>query len=1037
LKNLREQEAALTNVLRSNPNAVLQGRLKEVRAEMAQVLGEQSDLISRATSEENRRSLSEFQLMLNDRMSSLQGAYNREQNEIWERYNAEVKAAQLAGQSIHEIENKKDNDVLASRKRLFEETLKLYQDQLMWEQSLATYGTEGEQRRAEARINELQDRIAKLRDDYQTAVGLGINKVSGADDAKNKLEKGVTNLNNMRDKIAKLGAEIRGANPDLAELQEMLDRREFGPMGAPEVQHLVDKTREAIAELEKLEKIRDGQKKAEQDLKRIKERNIEDEFDLIERRSGKTLTESERFVMKIQRGFYPGMGPRSEIEKLLDGVSGGFDKAGSKANQFGDVARENAFGPQVVDSINSVNEALRTTGVIIGSLANGLSSLDISAALSLKNGFGGDKLLPGGALRGRAGSFLDLIGLAEGTDKGRGYNETLGFGALTGGDVDLINMTLDEIDKLQTMMLKNPANKWNSSAVGRYQIVQQTLRGLREELGLTGDMKFDPQLQDILATTLMKRRGNDPAALRNEWEGLRRVDDGAIRSSYAGSPVNVGGPRISALPVYDPAKEAEIEAAVSRTNKVIQEAEAETLKARQIQNGNFEEDRKDLLKQYKAHALDASKGVEVADNNYKKLLDTIREGKLGLSKDINAEEYKKLIAAAKELDALAEKTKKTNKARDEASRMGADLERQRIELVRETADAYKAVNDPLEKGTSRALDAMSRKWDEYLLKVERGYTRDSAQYRQALVDKQTALGQQLALESGQVAAKWTKENQTGRIALMTQSQARRATMEREIATIDAALARFVGTEEEKVQAVAVAEERKAQIRAQYAQESDPLTKQFKEWADFQENLAKQSAQWVNSLADGLTGLITGTGDLRSMISGVFKDMVNMNVKWLMGTIGNKGSEAGGAMAKLNAGLRNGGGAKKLGAPIAHTGGIIGRSSLASRIVGSHIFSGAPRFHTGGIVGRDEVPIIAKKGEGVFTPEQMQSLGGWSQSNFQISAPITVNGSAGTPAQNDDLAKKMAREMEATMRGVVADEFRKARRPGNMANSRGY
>ncbi|ESY58319.1 MULTISPECIES: hypothetical protein [unclassified Mesorhizobium] len=54
----------------------------------------------------------------------------------------------------------------------------------------------------------------------------------------------------------------------------------------------------------------------------------------------------------------------------------------------------------------------------------------------------------------------------------------------------------------------------------------------------------------------------------------------------------------------------------------------------------------------------------------------------------------------------------------------------------------------------------------------------------------------------------------------------------------------------------------------------------------------------------------------------------------------------------------------------------------------------------------------------------------------ISAPVTVHGSAGTPAQNDDLAKKMGRQMEATMRGVVADELRKASRPGNLANNRG-
>jgi len=55
--------------------------------------------------------------------------------------------------------------------------------------------------------------------------------------------------------------------------------------------------------------------------------------------------------------------------------------------------------------------------------------------------------------------------------------------------------------------------------------------------------------------------------------------------------------------------------------------------------------------------------------------------------------------------------------------------------------------------------------------------------------------------------------------------------------------------------------------------------------------------------------------------------------------------------------------------------------------------------------------------------------------ISINAPITVNGSAGTPAQNTDLAKKMAKEMEATMRHVVADEMRRQTRPGNMIGRR--
>src|SRR5690606_31049409 len=106
---------------------------------------------------------------------------------------------------------------------------------------------------------------------------------------------------------------------------------------------------------------------------------------------------------------------------------------------------------------------------------------------------------------------LDLLGVSEGTDKGRGYNETLAYGAYTGGDVDLLSMTLDQIDDLQTAMLQHPENKWNSSAIGRYQIVRKTLRALRAQNPRTfnGNVLFSKDTQDYLAVLLMRGRGMD------------------------------------------------------------------------------------------------------------------------------------------------------------------------------------------------------------------------------------------------------------------------------------------------------------------------------------------------------------------------------------------------------------------------------------------------------------------------------------------------------------------------------------------------
>ncbi|TCD15140.1 hypothetical protein [Oricola cellulosilytica] len=139
--------------------------------------------------------------------------------------------------------------------------------------------------------------------------------------------------------------------------------------------------------------------------------------------------------------------------------------------------------------------------------------------------------------------MLNLIGLAEGTDPyppnpphARGYNETLAYGAYTGGPVELVSMTLDEVDALQTRMLRHPRNEQNSSAAGRYQIVRTTLRSIRNTLKLSGNAVFDAAMQDRLACFLLGARGIDRwlagrmgrdaliNALAKEWASLPRAN---------------------------------------------------------------------------------------------------------------------------------------------------------------------------------------------------------------------------------------------------------------------------------------------------------------------------------------------------------------------------------------------------------------------------------------------------------------------------------------------------------------------------------
>ena len=130
--------------------------------------------------------------------------------------------------------------------------------------------------------------------------------------------------------------------------------------------------------------------------------------------------------------------------------------------------------------------------------------------------------------------FLEFIAHHEGTANrpNDGYDTSLGYGKFTGGEKRLTAMTLDQINVLQMAMLDHPANNFNSSALGRYQIVRKTLRGLRTQFGLSGGELYSRELQDSLAVALIKRRGRDVAGLRLEWASLQRVNGNEILKKF-------------------------------------------------------------------------------------------------------------------------------------------------------------------------------------------------------------------------------------------------------------------------------------------------------------------------------------------------------------------------------------------------------------------------------------------------------------------------------------------------------------------------
>jgi hypothetical protein len=87
----------------------------------------------------------------------------------------------------------------------------------------------------------------------------------------------------------------------------------------------------------------------------------------------------------------------------------------------------------------------------------------------------------------------------------------------------------------------------------------------------------------------------------------------------------------------------------------------------------------------------------------------------------------------------------------------------------------------------------------------------------------------------------------------------------------------------------------------------------------------------------------------------------------------------------------------------------------------------PAFAAGGLVGDGPSLRAANHNIGHSNDNAVPGV--------TINAPITVNGSSGTPEQNADLAKRVRREMEGGLRAAVAEEMRKQRRVGNLLNNR--
>lgn len=94
--------------------------------------------------------------------------------------------------------------------------------------------------------------------------------------------------------------------------------------------------------------------------------------------------------------------------------------------------------------------------------------------------------------------LLEFIGNLEAP---KGYNQRYGEKVPA---MNLAEMAVIDILIMQEVQIENGAR---STAVGRYQFINKTLRRLVEKLKIDPARRFDPILQDLLATELLRERG--------------------------------------------------------------------------------------------------------------------------------------------------------------------------------------------------------------------------------------------------------------------------------------------------------------------------------------------------------------------------------------------------------------------------------------------------------------------------------------------------------------------------------------------------
>lgn len=209
----------------------------------------------------------------------------------------------------------------------------------------------------------------------------------------------------------------------------------------------------------------------------------------------------------------------------------------------------------------------------------------------------------------------------------------------------------------------------------------------------------------------------------------------------------------------------------------------------------------------------------------------------------------------------------------------------------------------------------------------------------------------------------------------------------------------------------------------------------KKASDDLEKVKDRGKKGAEAIGDIFTSVLTGAKTAEQAVAELLLEIAKLQFqKMIMGIFEGTGvgDLLGGLLGFADGGFTGRGG-KHEPAGVVHRGEYVFSAETVKRLGAGNLDqlhrSARRGYATGGLV---DAPARVARASGGRPIES----GGVYAPSFTFNSPVTVNGSAGTPEQNTDLAKRISQEMEGTMRMVVIDEMRRQIRPGNMMNNGG-